>query len=269
MLSKKPTEELFNVLSENYTETSRITSTIGRIEAVLKKHPDQPIVKTLLDWCSEITSRKSLRDVLFSLKGMSMKVEDEEVKAALEEVASQVQLFMEALPESPEDLKVLPKNKVDEYLLSLDTAVQKALSFLAVRAGLTPTDILREVNKLSQVKEGRVVIGPKTSAQMPAGRVVTFDPTFLNEELDPSGEIIEVIAGYTVRPNCVGLDGLAVIGAHTQKLPYTMTQLRTSHAIHLLQDGMSWDEVAEIQGVNKLALRNRVMKYVTANNMTL
>ena len=267
MLNKKPTKELFDAVSNHYTATSRVTSTTGRIENVLKKNDTQPIVTTLLNWSSEITSRKSLSDVLSSLNGIRQKVEDEEVRAALEEVASQVQLFKEALPLELEDLKVLSKSSVDEYLSGLETAAQRALSFLAVRAGLTATDILREVNQLSQVRNGRVEVGPRTSPKMPNARVINFDPTFLNEVLDPNGEVIEVIANYKVRPNCVGLDGLARIGEHTQRLPFTMTQLRTSHAIHLLQDGMPWEEVAAIQGVSKTALRNRVVKYLEANNI--
>ena len=269
MQNAKPTKELFDAVKAHYTETSRRTSTVGRMLTVLQKNPDQEIVKSLLDWCSEITSRESLSHVLGNLNGIILKVEDKEVEASLKEVASQVKLFMDALPFESEDLKFLLSDQVNDYLFSLDTSVQKALSFLAVRAGLTPSDILREVNGLNQVKEGRVEIGPKTSKAMPRGRVVTFDPTLLNEELDPSGEIMEIIANYNVRADTVGLDGLALIGAHTNRLPYTMTQLRTSHAIHLLQDGMSWDGVAALQGVNKLSLRNRVDKYLAANQITL
>lgn len=270
MFNAKPTQELFDSIKDHYTETSRKTSTTGRILSVLKSNPDSPIVNTLLDWCSEITSRKSLSDVISSLSGIIQKIDDVKVKESLQEVSEQVVRFRDALPHGSEDLKFLPKDKVDEYLLSLETATQRALSFLAVRSGLTASDILREVNGLKKVKSGIVEIGPRTSKNMPNGRTIQdIDATFLNEELDPAGDVMQLIAGYSIRPNGMGLDGLAIIGSQTNRLPYTLTQLRTSHAIHLLQDGMSWDDVAEVQGVSKVALRDRVMKYVAANNIAL
>ena len=270
MFNAKPTQELFDSIKSHYTETSRQTSATGRILNVLKSNPNAPIVNTLMNWCSEITSRESLIQVIGSLNGITTLLEDPEVKKSLQEVADQVTLLKDALPFESEDLKVLSKERVDEYLLSLETATQRALSFLAVRAGLTASDVLREVNGLQKVSSGIVEIGPRTSSNMPQGRTIEdIDTTFLNEELDPAGDVMKLIAGYKVRSNTIGLDGLAIIGSQTNNLPYTLTQLRTSHAIHLLQDGKSWDEVAEVQGVSKVSLRDRVMKYTAANNITL
>ena len=111
------------------------------------------------------------------------------------------------------------------------------------------------------MKDGVAVIGEKLNRCNSAPRTVHFDPDWLNQ-LDPNGEVIGIVQGIAEKVTQDNAGELAErLGDYYNGCGYSIHDLRNSHAINLDKKGYLKEEVAEIQGVQKKSLTNRLVNF--------
>lgn len=271
MFNQKSSDELVSLVETNYNETTRAKNQLSRILTIIQESIGQPVCPALIGWLKEVKSKNSLNKSSVIINALANKVEAELANKALADelrtVAEEALVMADTLPERELARNFLRDEQIVEYLDGLETSAQRVFSFLARQAGLTRTDILREVDNLANVKYGYVTIGDRTESGQPAARRVTFDASYINEK--DLQEVVDFMAHKVLNPGGYGLSGDAVIGQHTHNLEFTLRDLRNSHAASLLMKGYAWSKVAEIQGVNLISFRDRMVKFLDANDINI
>jgi hypothetical protein len=91
-------------------------------------------------------------------------------------------------------------------------------------------------------------------------RTVTSENSFGLSQEDYK-EVLPLLQDKFFSNEALGLQCLVSIGSITNGWDFTPTQIRVGHAERLLEEGFSYAEVAEIQGINQETLRQRQRKY--------
>ncbi len=262
MFTLKSSESLYNFTVKTYFGTSASTGHYGFILNALEKF-DVPFGEVMIESLTRGShSVKTMETCIKNLYSVGNKVGLE----FGDEYRKEFYLIAEAatnVPTTPsrEVSARLERSNAKDTFMQVKSPVGRAVLCLAYTAGLTPNDLLREKMNLDGLKDGKAVIGARLDKGNTAPRTVNFDPSMLNE-LDPEGELIQVIrrlvAGVT--SSNAGLKGLC-LGHYYAGSGYTIHDLRNSHALDLLKDGYLAQEVAEIQGVKKNSLEDRLRKF--------
>lgn len=255
------TPELYQFFKTYYTATSVET---GQYKVLLESLSvfDRPFGDEILERLSEkLYTERVVAQIVCNLYGMGTlagKVFGQVYKDEFKKVAQAV----ETIPTAPsrERGKYLSLDEADEYFDSIKNPVGRAIQCLAYDAGLTPNDLLRELNGLRYLHEGLAVIGERFNKTNNAPRTIHFDPSRLNR-LDPERELIGVVQMVTENTTAdnAGLKG-EVLGNYYHGSGYTIADLRNCHAFHLELMGYSQKEVGEMQGVLDLGHRLRNWK---------
>jgi hypothetical protein len=265
MFTVHSNDQLFDFVYNHYTGTSASTGQYGFIFDALSD-VTVPFGETILDHIKEkINTEDTLEQVLGNLSSLAT------LTAQLSTTyADEFRLIASAASEVPVDASkrrgsYLTPSAAKEYFNTIKSPVGRALQCLAYTAGLTPNDLLREYNGLRYLKDGVANVGQQFHANNTAPRTVNFDPALLNE-LDPEGELVELVATTvdSVNADNAGLKGLK-LSSYCNGSGYTLYDLRNSHAVNLLNEGVDERTVADIQGCKKLESFKRRIKNFKRN----
>ncbi|WP_186589919.1 hypothetical protein [Synechococcus sp. MVIR-18-1] len=223
---------------------------------------ETPFGNAMLESFDGVNKQSTLDARVKNLKGVGNLVEVDfgsHYKEEFDEIADKAsQKVVEPSQELGRYLK--PENAFEHFESILNPS-GRALQCLAYIAGLTPNDLLRELNDLQFLKDGVAVIGEKLNQENPSPRSVKFDPDWLNQ-LDPNGEVIENIQNIVGKVTADNAGDLANdLTNYYAGSGYTINDLRNCHAINLFNEGYLMQEIAEIQGVEKSWLRSRVANF--------
>ena len=261
--------EIVDIIESDYNSTVLSKHQLSRIHTILSECNGDNIVAELESWMDTVESRDSLNKTGAILNSLANKAEAKLANAViaddLRECAPYALERADTRPTVVQDRNFLSDEKVVEYLDSLETSAQRVFCFLARYAGLTKTCMLRA--DFSDIASGKVTVGPQTEVNQPCERTVPFDSSYLKKK--DLEEVVSYMANKVLHPGGYGLSGDEVIGQHTHGLEFTLRDLRNSHAVSLLQQGRTWNEVAEIQGVGVTSFRDRVSKFMSINGINL
>jgi hypothetical protein len=272
MLNTKPSDNLLRLIEAHYTATTLKKCNVKWFIDGARARPNATIVDLTLDRITEDVLTTSTFDAnIAALRGVArLKGATEEEVAAIKEGIVIALPFREGKV-GPKHRDAILENKEDikEYCYSLETATQRVLSYLSLVAGVKASDLLRDVYKLQKVKEGLIEVGKRTTHAQAKARVITFDPSYINDVLDPFGEHLSLLSNTIYRADNVGLvSGYAISDVLTNGA-LGFNQLRASYAIHRRKEGVTWKELAELMGVGATSIRTLVNRYLKANNIDL
>lgn len=256
-------DEIYTLVANHYTGTAAVTGHVGFILNALKQR-EAPYGEAMLERLkNNISKVKTLALCVSHLHATAQLVErlGVEHKEEFLRVAEQA-LEVPVEPSTGRGSYISPTN-FPEFVKGVESPVGKAQLVLAYIAGLTPNDLLRELNNLAYLKDGLANVGERFNDKNTAPRTVHFDPSLLNE-VDPEGEVLGIVQNIakTTDANNAGLKGL-VLGQYYQGSGYTIQDLRNCHAINLLNEGYLNSEVAEIQGISGHSLSKRLRQFRT------
>lgn len=261
MFNLKSNEEFFNYVSNNYASTSESR---GHYRFILKSLEDfeTPFASTMLDSFDDVNKQSTLNARVRNLRGVGNLVEVDfgtKFRDEFFEIADSAS--QKKVSPTEETGRYLPLDEAFDYLKSIESPSGRALQCLAYVAGLTPNDLLRELNDLRLLKDGDALIGEKLNDTNSKGRKVTFNPDWLNE-LDPNGEVVGIIQNIASKVTADNAGELANdLSNYSSGSGYTIYDLRNSHAINLLNEGYLMQEVAVMQGVETASLRKRLTNF--------
>lgn len=139
------------------------------------------------------------------------------------------------------------------------SGISKTLCLLFFNAGLRMEDFIYESTNFNRVKEGVIEIrSPKKNQS----RTLKDENRWgiSQEECSEVVELITEILSHSKEP-CYVRDRLF---EHTKGWKYRPSELRATHGVNLVNQGLSWDEGARIQGVSTAAFKNRCKEYQAA-----
>lgn len=261
MFNLKSNEEVYNCVSNHYSLTSRNQSHYGFIIHALEDF-DSPFGPRMLDSFDDVNKQSTLDARVRNLRRVGNLLEVDFGSKFLDEFTDlAVEASKRKVDSSQEVGRYLHPNDAFDYLKSIESPTGRAIQCLAYTAGLTPNDLLRELNNLKQLKNGLAVVGERLHACNPKNRTVDFNPDWLNQ-LDPDGEVVGIIQAMAkkVTPNNAG-DLAERLGNYYNGSGYTIFDLRNSHAINLDNEGCLHHQIAEIQGCKTASLRQRLRNF--------
>ena len=273
MLNTKPSDNLLRLIESHYTATTLRKCNIGWFITDAKEKPEATIIDLILERLTGeyVLCTSTFDATIAALRGITrIKGVSEDEVAAIKEAVVLALPFREGKV-GPKHRDTILENKedIESYCNSLDTASQRVLSYLSLVAGVKASDLLRDVYKLQKVREGLIEVGKRTTTQQAKARVITFDPSHINDVLDPFGEHLALLSNTIYRANNVGIvSGYAISDVLTNGA-MGFNQLRASYAIHRRKEGVTWKELAELMGVGATSLRTLVNRYLDANNIDL
>ena len=273
MLNTKPSEQLLHHIEAHYTATSLAKCHIKWFITNARAKPHATIVELVLDHVTsdEVLAASTFDRTIASLRGIARLkgATSDEVAAIKEGVALALPFREGKVGPKPRDAVIESKDDIKEYCNSLETATQRMLSYLSLTTGVKASDLLRDEYRLKKVREGVISVGKRTTAAQARSRVITFDPSYINETLDPLGEHLQILSNTFYKADNVGVvSGYAISDVLTGGA-LGFNQLRASYAIHQIQDGVTWKELAEKLGVGVANVKTLVTRYARANNIDL
>jgi hypothetical protein len=272
-INTKPSTQLLSLIEAKYTATTLQRCHVGWFLRAARENTDATIVELILDRVSgdDILTTSSFDRTLTSMKGIAQLngVSAEEASAIREGVALAMPFREGKVGAKPRDAVLENKSDIKTYIESLETTAQKVLAYLSVTTGVKSSCLLRDKYKLQRVHEGVLEVLPRTTAAQAQGRVIKFDPTYINEELDPFGEHVQLLANTFYTADNVGIVSGDVVGSVLTGTPLTFSQLRASYAIHRRKEGANWQELSEELGVSANNVKGVVKRYAEANHIDI
>lgn len=254
---------IINYIEDIYQNDGTLEfSQYGTAIRILKNTEDTDYLEAFKTHIREADSRYSMSQLKDALKGIIYNLVDSPYEAFIDLFESAVESCrdkMNQLPETIEDLRILKPSQWDEFRSTL-TGVKQVIATIIWNTGMKGSDLLR-IKNLDGLLKGEIVI---IGEGMTKARTLTSNDNFgLNK--DEASEVIEVIKSVVADSNSLGKVAHDKLGQYLYGWEYTPTQLCTSHAIRRLNEGYSYSEVADEQGVRKGTLEQRVKKYLKAN----
>lgn len=261
MFNLKSTQEIYDFVSNRYTRTAINQGHYGFILHGLESF-DSPFGDRMLESFDDVDKQSTLNARVMNLRSVGNLLEVDFGNQYTDEfnrIADKASL--KTVQPTNETARYLSPEDALDYFKSIKSPVGGAIQCLAYIAGLTPNCLLRDLNNLSFLKDGVAVIGEKLNRCNTAPRTVFFNPDWLNQ-LDPNGEVIGVVQGIAEKVTQDNAGELAErLGDYYNGCGYSIHDLRNSNAINLDRKGYLKEEVAEIQGVQKKSLTNRLVNF--------
>lgn len=260
-------------IRKHYTATTIVTGHLGWFLKELEERPDDDLVNIVMDYITgeDVGTTSTFDRVVTTIKAVSnlKGIAEADAEALKEAVVMAAPFRAEKAGAVERDAVLLKRADVPTYIASLDTTAQKVIAYLVVTTGAKTSDLVRDENKLQRVKDGVINVGKRTSVQQAASRDIKFDPSYINNVLDPFGEHVQLLSNTYLGDGNVGLVALRDLSSILNGTPLTVSQLRASYALHrVLEDGATWEEVAEEMGVSDFkGLRSRMHRYAVANGL--
>jgi predicted DNA-binding protein len=142
--------------------------------------------------------------------------------------------------------------------LSELVGVSRALCLLYYNAGLRMEDFAYEVNHFSRVKDGVIEIrSPKKNQSRTLN-----DENRWGLSVEDCEEVVELITEK--------LQSTEAALVRDELFPFSKgwkfrpSELRATHGINLIKEGLTWDEAARIQGVGTTSFKKRCKEYLAA-----
>ena len=254
----KITAKLISQIADCYTETTRTTGHVSSLLNALDENQGLELL-SITSFLKDIDSKARLLNLASLFSVLSTKFEDEpgihDDFSALYELTAQL---ISKAKSSIEDLRFPTPEQFDVMVTDLN-GVSKGFANLFWR-GLKAECLARDEFQLSELMNGQVnVIGIGSTRP----RLVTSNDNFglTQVMLD---ELKDVMAGKLFSKDRLGLDVLRHLQPFTLNWAFTPSQLRVGGAEFMLSQGMSYAEVADIQGIRSDTLKARQKKYRNA-----
>lgn len=270
----KPNEQLIELIKIKFSYTSLSRCNINWFIEDCQEYPNRTIVELVLDHLTgDTVLAKSTFDVVATnLKAIANdKRCDPKHKEALLEALVLAKPFREEKDDVKPRKSVVPSREfVKTYIDSLDTTSQKVLAWLTLRTGVTPCDLIRDTHQMKKLSEGVINVGKKLNKRHAGARLITFDPTELNQ-LDPDGEHQQIFRNKAFDASNVGEMGATEFSSILNGTPYNFYQLRASYAIHRRnEDEADWQTICDELGVSGVStFVQRIKAYADANGIEL
>lgn len=254
------TKNTINKVTDYYHVTTKSTGVVSYIIKALQDNIGEDLKSALADATKKRNSRKVVKDMKAAFNAVATLLRGK-AKQVFLDLSVLAEEHANTLPPTIEDL-TLPSEERVEKMLSDMTGASKAIATLIWNGGFKLEDLARDKHQLSRVGKGLVsVTGNFGSTQ---ARKVTSDNSFgLTPEMVK--DLLPILRGKLFSSEQLGLDVLLNIHPYTNGWEFTPSQLRAAHAERLVSQGMSFAEVADIQGVRPETIRNRQRKYRKAN----
>ena len=254
------TEQIIATVSAHYTGTLKTTSVVSSILRCMRDNIGSDLKSALTASVKERESFEVVNHLKTTFNALST-IFTGDVSQVFSDLAVVAETHAQTLPATVEDLK-FPSVDDAEYMLGSLMGVEKAIATLIWNGGLKLEDLARDEHKLSKVGEGVVnVVGNFGSTR---ARQVTSDNSFgLTPEM--VDDLVPILQNKLFSSDEFGLEVLHSLTPFTSHWQFTPSQLRVGHAERLLSEGLSFAEVADVQGVRPATVRNRQRKYRRAS----
>jgi hypothetical protein len=273
MSTQQPSDNLLDLINQHYTGTYLTTGNISWFVQDAKDDRSLTITELVMNHITgECVGTTSTFDrVIAALKAVSnLKNISPEESQELKEAISLAQPFR-AEKEGVKERDAVLTKRADNipYIQSLDTTKQKVLAFLILTTGVKTGCLLRDEYKLTKVSEGVISVGQRLNTSQTKSRLVKFDPSYINDVLDPEGEHVEILSNTVFSADDAGLVALSDLSPILNGTPLDVHQLRACYCLQRsLEDGATWQQIAEEVGVSDWkGLRNRMFRYAKANGL--
>jgi hypothetical protein len=218
------------------------------------------VVPTFQEEIGKLRSRDRVYQVHEALKRVIKLGSEEWTRAELKDLNTAVEYTVnltETLISEKLILKLCSENEFKAQLSEL-VGIPRALCKLFYNAGLKMEDFAHEVNNFSRVKDGVIEIrSPKKNQTR-----VLEDANRWGLTPEECSEVVELITEKLDSVEAALVKDL--LYTYTQKWKYTPMELRASHGVNLINQGLSWDEGARIQGVGTNSFKKRCKEYLAA-----
>ena len=254
------TQELIDLIRTEYSVNTHTLSPLGAIKKMMIQCLNGPFGQTIQEYISKIEGKIHAERVSGALSALSSKVlevlKDDKTASELKDLASKSRYVAEGLHHNEHPRKYLQKRSLNKYIRSLERPIQKVGAFMAYTAGLKRSELFLDIE------------GIYTGSLDIYGRKITFDNTYILEEIDPEGEVRHVLEARLKQFN----NNAAYAGKASNELDgmeFCMNELRDCHAINLIKSGMDVDEVAKLQGIKTQQLIDRIEPTCLENGINL
>lgn len=254
------TEQMIATVSGHYNGTSKTTSAVSFILKLMRDNIGSDLMSVLSAALKARDSRKVVNDLKSFFNKMAT-LFDDAASQVFNDLAAVAGERASALPPTVEDLR-FPSVGEAEYMLGSLMGAEKAIATLIWNGGLKLEDLARDEHKLAKIGEGVVNVVGNYGSTRP--RQVTSDNSFgLTPEM--VDDLVPILQNKLFSSDELGLEVNHSLQPFTSHWQFTPSQLRVGHAERLLSEGMSFADVADIQGVRAQTIRNRQRKYKRAN----
>ena len=254
------TQELIDLIRTEYSVNTHTLSVMAAIKKIMIECLDKPFGQNIQAYIGNVQGKIHANQLASHLSALGSKVsehlKDDKAASELKDLASKSRYVADGLQHNEHPRKYLPTDSLDKYISSLDRPIQKVGAFMAYTAGLKRSELFLDIEG---IYTGNLDI---------YGRKITFDNTYILDEIDPEGEVRHVLEARLKQFN----NNAAYAGKASNELDgmeFCMNELRDCHAINLIQSGMDTAEVAKLQGVKRQQLIDRIEPTCLENRINL
>jgi hypothetical protein len=240
--------------------TNRRNTGYGWLNRFFESNVGAKVVPTFQDEIGKLRSRDRVAEVGKAVKRVIKLGSEEWTRAELKDLNTLVEYTInltETLISEKLIMKLCNEQQFKAQLSEL-VGIPRALCLLFYNAGLKMEDFAHEVNNFSRVKDGVIEIRSPKKNQT---RVLT-DENCWGLTPEECSEVVELITEKLESTEAAMVKDL--LYTYTKKWKYTPMELRASHGVNLINQGLSWDEAARIQGVGTNSFKRRTKEYLAA-----